>query len=261
MPWQHVTIEKRGRVAIVRFDRGDGLNAMSTGLITELTEAAHTFDDDLETSAVVVTGTNSVFSVGFDLKEPVPDGLGLGQQRHRNQLGPKLCKAWEELEQITICAIEGWCIGGGVAFALPFDLRVAGTSVTLHAPEIERGMNMSWQSVPRTVNLIGPARTKRMFALGERIGAATALDWGLVDKVTPDGGALDGALEYAQRAADLPPVPLRMIKLGINGAANATSNAASFMDAEQNLLTRFSEDFEEGVNSFLEKRPPNYTGR
>lgn len=261
MSWKYVTIEKDGRIAIVRFDRGDGVNALSTGLIGELTEAAHTFDDDLETSAVVVTGSGTVFSMGYDLKEPVPEGLGLGERRQLNQLGPKLCKAWEELEQFTICAIEGWCIGGGVAFAVPFDLRVAGTGATLYAPEIERGMNMSWQSVPRTVNLIGPARTKRMFALGERIDAATAMNWGLVDKVTPDGGALDGALEFARRAADLPPVPLRMIKQGINGAANATSHAASFMDAEQNLLTRFSEDFEEGVNSFLEKRPPHYTGR
>jgi enoyl-CoA hydratase/carnithine racemase len=261
MSWKHVTIEKKGRVAVVRFDRGDGVNALSTGLITELTEAARTFDDDLETSAVIVTGTDTVFSMGYDLKEPVPDGLGLGERRKRNQLGPKLCKAWEDVEPLTICAIEGWCIGGGVAFAVAFDLRVVGMGATLYAPEIERGMNMSWQSVPRTVNLVGPARTKRMFALAEKIDAETALDWGLADKATPDGGALNGAVEFAQRAAELPPVPLRMIKQGVNAAANATSHAASFMDADQNLLNRFSEDFDEGVQSFLEKRPPRYTGR
>lgn len=261
MSWKYVTIEKAGRIAVVRFDRGDGVNAMSTGLITELTEAARSFEGDLETSTVIVTGTDTVFSMGYDLKEPVPENLGLGEQRHRNQMGPKLCKAWEEIEPLTICAIEGWCIGGGVAFAVPFDLRVAGRGATLYAPEIERGMNMSWQSVPRTVNLIGPARTKRMFALAEKVDAETAERWGLVDEVTDDGGALEGALRFARRAAELPPVPLRMIKQGINGAANATSSAASFMDADQNLLNRFSEDFEEGVQSFLEKRPPNYTGR
>jgi enoyl-CoA hydratase len=259
--WEYVTIEKRGRVSIVRFDRGDGRNAMSTQLIAELTEAAHSFDDDLETSAIVVTGSDQVFSMGYDLKEPLPENMGMGEQRKRNQMGPKLCKAWEELEPLTICAIEGWCIGGGVAFAVPFDLRVAGKSATLFAPEIERGMNMSWQSVPRTVNLIGPSRTKRMFALAERVTAQTAERWGLVDGVTEDGGALAGALRFAERAAELPPTPLRMIKQGVNGAANATSNAASFMDADQNLLNRFSEDFVEGVQSFLDKRPPKYTGR
>jgi len=92
--WKYVTIEKAGRIAVVRFDRGDGVNAMSTGLINELTQAARSFEGDLETSAVIVTGTGKVFSMGYDLREPVPENLGLGEQRHRNQMGPKLCKAW-----------------------------------------------------------------------------------------------------------------------------------------------------------------------
>ena len=261
MPWKYITIEKQGRIAIVRFDRNDGINALSTESMLELTEAAKSFEDDLDTSAVVLTGTDKVFSMGWDLNEAKPETAGLAEQRRRNQIGPKLARAWEEIEALTICAIEGWCIGGGVALAVPSDLRVAGQNATLYAPEIERGVNMSWQSVPRTVNLIGPSRTKLLLVLAERIDAPTALDWGLVDKVTPNGAALEGALEYARRAAALPPIPLRMIKQGINGAANALNNVTSFMDADQHTLSRQTEDFQEGVRSFMEKRPPRYTGR
>ncbi len=261
MSWKYVTIEKKDRIAIVRIDRGDGVNAMSTELIGELTEAARSFDGDLETAAIVVAGTDKVFSMGYDLKQPRAADMGLGEQRYLNQMGPKLCRLWEELEQITICAVEGWCVGGGVAFAVVFDLRVASKGATFYAPEIERGMNMSWQSVPRTVNLVGPARTKRLLALAERISAETAENWGLVDGLTEDGEALAGALKFANRAAGMPPIPLRMIKNGINGAANALNTATSFMDADQHTLSRQTEDFEEGVQSFLEKRPPDYSGR
>jgi enoyl-CoA hydratase/carnithine racemase len=264
MDFEYVSIERKGRVAVVRFDREDGVNALSRDLKRELIDAARAFEDDTETSAIVLAGAADVFTLGFDLKDPTNADVlaaGLAERRQITQLGPRLCRAWEDLEPMTFVAIEGWCVGGGAALAVACDIRVMGEGGTLYVPEIERGMNMSWQSVPRTVNLVGTARTKRMFALAEKIDAETALDWGLADKVTLDGAALEGATQFAQRAAELPPVPLRMIKQGVNGAANATSHAASFMDADQNLLNRFSEDFEEGVQSFLEKRPPRYTGR
>lgn len=267
MSTEFVTIERPDgfddRIAIVRFDRSDGVNAFSGQLMRELTDTAKSFENDGQTSAVILTGSDKVFSMGADLKERGSQSgdPGLMARRLGVQAGPKLCRAWEEIEPLTICAVEGWCIGAGLALAVAFDLRVAGSSARFYAPEIERGMNMSWQSVPRSVNLVGPAKTKRMFALAERVSAADAENWGLIEDVTEDGKALDKALEYAKRAAELPPVQLRMVLQGVKGAANALNNAVSYMDFDQYALAQSSGDYREGVQSFLEKRPPKYTGR
>ena len=145
--------------------------------------------------------------------------------------------------------------------AVACDIRVMGDGGTIYVPEIERGMNMSWQSVPRIVNLVGPARAKRIIIMAERIAAARAVDWGLVDEVTPAGGAFDKAMEMATRVADLPPVQVRMCKRGINAAANALNDSVSALDIDQFLLAQTSADFEEGVKSFLEGRAPEYSGR
>ena len=265
MGFKHVTIEKKGeRIAVVRFDRGDAVNALSRALIRELVEAARRFEDDAETSAIVLTGAPGVFTLGFDLKDPANAdvrAVGLAERRKMTQLGARLCRAWEDLEPMTFVAMEGWCVGGGAALAVACDIRIMGEGGTVYVPEIERGMNMGWQSVPRIVNLVGPAKAKRIVVMAERIAARQAREWGLVDEVAPRGGALDRALEMAERVAALPPVQVRMCKQGINAAANALNNAVSVMDLDQFLLAQSSEDFDEGVRSFLESRPPRYSGR
>ena len=264
MAWDYVSIEQRGRVAIVRFDRKDGRNALSRQLMRELMQAARSFEEDVETSAIVLTGTAEVFSVGADLKDvhgPQLQSAGLAERRLLTSAGPRLCRAWEELAPMTFVAIEGHCIGGGVALAVSCDMRIAGAGASLYVPEIRRGMNMSWQSLPRLVSLVGPARAKQIVILADRIPAAQALGWGLVEEVVPPGQAFARALAMAEQVAAMPPVPVRMIKQTINVAANPLGHAVSHMDADQHALTRTSGDYAEGVASFLEKRPPRFTGR
>lgn len=259
-----VTIEKKGRIAVVRFDRKIKGNPLSMDLMRELTEAAHSFADDFETSAVILTGSPDLFCMGMDLKDPAvaeSGSLGLGERRLRLQAGPRLCRAWEEIEPMTIVAMEGWCVGGGAALAVSCDLRVMGESGVLYVPEVERGFNMSWQSVPRITNLVGPAKAKRIVVMAEKVGARQALDWGIADEVVADGTTMDKAMEMAERIAALPPVQVRMCKQGINAAANALNHTASYMDGDQFALSQSSEDCEEGVRSFLERRPPEYKGR
>ncbi len=261
MPASPVSIERKGRIATIRFDLGDGKNALSRAIMRDLTAAARSFEDDTETSAIVLTGAAAVFTLGFDLREAGIGGLGLAEQRRLQALGPRLCRAWEALEPMTFAAIEGWCVGGGVALVASLDLRIAGAGARFYVPEIERGMNMSWQSVPRLVGLMGPARTKRLTVMAERIDAERGRDWGLVDEVAPAGRAFDAAMAMAERVAALPPVQVRMCKEGVNAASTALNHAVSFMDRDQFALAAQSEDYHEGVGAFLEKRPPRYRGR
>ncbi len=259
----HVSIERQGRIAIVRFDRGIAANPLSYAAMRELTAAARSFDDDAHTSAVVLTGRADNFSMGADLKDPENRTLRdapLAQRRLASMTGARLCRAWEEIQPLTISAIEGWCVGGGVALTVATDLRVIGARGGMYVPEIERGMNMSWGSVPRITNLVGPARAKRIVVLAEKVMADRAVHWGLADEVVADGTALDAALEMAGRAAALPPVAVRMCKQDINAYANALAPVAAHSDFDQYALAQSGDDFLEGVEAFLEKRPPNYTG-
>ena len=160
-PERIVTIERQDRIAIVRFDRGDRANAMSLELCRQLTQAARSFENDATVSAVILTGSASNFSLGADLKDEELSKsrkLPLAQRRLALQTGGRMCRAWEEIEALTIVAIEGWCVGGGAALSVACDLRVASRTSTFYVPEIERGMNLSWGAVPRITNLVGPAK-------------------------------------------------------------------------------------------------------
>ena len=134
---------------------------------------------DIETHVVVLTGT-PVFSAGADLKDPDmrTDHLDKLSQRQALLLGPDMCAAWEALEQVTIAAIEGYCLGGGLALAVACDWRVCAENATLRLPEVPLGINMSWQANPRITALVGPARAKEITILGEDVTAARRLTGG-----------------------------------------------------------------------------------
>ena len=256
-----VSVRRDGRIAVVRFDSGYKANALSIKTMRALLAVARGLEAVHTLSAIVLAGGSKNFSLGFDLRDASGvTKLKLGERREAQALGPRLCAAWEELEAMTFVAIEGWCVGGGVALAAAFDLRIAANGATFYIPEIERGMNMSWGSLPRIVNLVGPARAKQMVVLADRVPAQQAHDWGFVQYQTVPGNAFDQAMLLAQRAASMPPVQLRMCKQGINAYANALARATSTMDRDQYLLAQTSADFAEGVNSFLEKRPAQYRG-
>lgn len=260
---EFITIERVGRVATVRFDRGDRVNALSARLLRDLAATARLLRDDVTTSAIVLTG-GQAFTGGADLADPEMASrasASLLERREMLRAGPDMCDAWEALDQVTIAAIEGFCIGGGVALAVACDFRIAGRGAHFRLPEIPLGMNMSWHTQPRMVNLIGPSRAKQLTIFGERVGAEQAERWGLADEICDDGKALECARRWAEKVAALPPVSVRMAKRGITQAATALNAAVTFMDADQFALAATGEDSREAIAAFLEKRPPNFTGR
>lgn len=233
------TIERRGRIAIVRFDRGERLNAFSPGLTREMTEVAESFKHDLETQVIVVTGTRDYFSSGADLKDQTlrQPGLSMLERRHLMHGGGRLCQAWEELPQVTIAAISGLAVGAGCAFALACDWRVMDRDAYFIVPEVKLGMNLQWNTVPRLVSIVGPARAKRITLLCEKIYAPEIFAWGLVDRLADTkGGSLDLALEWAEIVASFDALTVRMVKESITVAATALNRGLSFADADQSML-------------------------
>lgn len=257
-----VRVEREGRVVRVTFDTGRRGNPMSRAAMHALLDTAQALEREPDISAIVLNGPPGLFTYGFDLSEGAPSAdLSLAERREILAVGPRMCAAWERLEPLTVLATEGWCVGGGVALAAAFDLRVTDSTGGFYVPEVERGMNMSWGSVPRIVNLVGPARAKRLVMLAEKIDGPTAAAWGLVDECVPEGQSVERAMAFARRAAAMPPIPLRMCKAGINAYANALAASSAAMDRDQFLLAQGSEDYREGVRAFLEKRDPIYRGR
>lgn len=261
--WQYLDLQREGRVLHVSFNSGTRVNSLSHELMRELTRLAQQLQFDSELSAIVLSGQPAIFSGGMDLKDPelaAAATMTVAQQRQLVKVGPAMCAAWEALEPITIAAIEGWCIGGGMALVSACDWRVAADNASLYVPELKLGMNMSWQSIPRFTNLIGPAKTKQLLILAQPLDATTAEHWGLVDYLCPPGGAVEKSMALARQVAAMPPVPVRMTKRAVTTSATALNNAVSFMDADQFLFAQGTEDATEGALAFFEKREADFKG-
>lgn len=249
-----LTLEREGAQATVTLARDNGRNALSAEIMRGLRDVALWLKTDIETHVVVLTGS-PVFSAGADLKDPDmrTDHLDKLSQRQALLLGPDMCAAWEALEQVTIAAIEKYCIGGGLALAVACDWRVCASDALLRLPEVPLGINMSWQANPRITALIGPARAKEFTILGEDVTADTAHQWGLVDRIAEAGKSLDVARELAAKVAQLPPLPVRITKQAINAHAHALNYAASFMDREQYALLAGSEENKAAIRKFFDQ--------
>ena len=157
MKSDYVSIEKRDGVAIVRFDRKANLNAFNEKLVVELTQAARSFFDDLETHAGGPRrSTQCVLRrLRFESQGQLAERDRRSKRRYRAYGGVRLCKAWESMPQITIAAIEKLAVGAGVAIALACDWRVLARDAYLYVPEVKIGLNLQWGALPR---LITPRR-------------------------------------------------------------------------------------------------------
>ena len=261
--WPDLLMAVGDGVAEVRLNRPAARNALSLSLMRQLIEAAAWLRASTDIHAVILTGEQNYFSAGADLADPARTESRKAtrlEQRQVARLGPDLCAAWEELEQVTIAAVEGYCIGGAAALAVALDFRIAGEGAYFRLPEIALGMNMSWRTLPRLASLIGPARAKRLAIFCEPCPAEEALAWGMVDELAPAGGALAAAHVWAAKVAALPPIPVRMTKEAINAASGALHRATSIMDRDQWMLTGETDDFAEGGRAFAEKRKPTFRG-
>ncbi len=211
-----VMIRIDGPTAVVTMNRPTKRNALSKRLRVELRRAAETLDARDDLSCVILTGAGSAFSAGADLSEPdiFGDGVPIAQARRIARLGADMCAAWERLCPLTVAAVNGAAVGGGLSLAVACDFRVMAPGAFFHAPEVDLGLNYTWNTLPRLGNLIGPARTKLIGALARRIDAATALAWGLCETVADD--AVAAARDLAAEIGERPRIAQQMVKESVN---------------------------------------------
>ena len=258
MKYDFLAVDKKGRIATVRFDRPGAHNTLNAGLMKELTHIAGKFRDDPATGVIILYGGEKFFSAGLDLNDT--EILSIFEERAtiRRMLleaGPRMCKAWEELPQITIAAIEGFCIGGAVSLSLACDFRIMAQNAHIRISEIDLGMNYSWGSIARLVSLVGPARSKKWVITADKVECPEAMESGFAQWSCPPGFARQKALGLAEKIKNKPQMPVSMTKQTIN-AMSGYASAIGHMDMDQFALTALSEDSREGIRAFLEKRRP-----
>lgn len=236
-----ITVERAGpdnRIAVVSLDRPERRNAMNGETIQALLQAFGDLRDDMDVRAVVLTGRGGFFSAGAD--HAIFDGVSsepeLNRTRRALAAGGRLCREIESLPQVTIAAIEGGAVGGGLGLAVSCDWRVMASDAYAYVPEVKLGLNYGWNTLPRLAALVGPARTKTMSILCQRHGAAECEAWGLADRVAGTGGALDGALDLARQVSELPQMAVQIIKRSVNSYATALSENTSHADMELMLV-------------------------
>jgi len=254
--YRNLKLDCEGRLARLTLNRPERRNAFSAELMREMIAAAGELAARRDVDAVIVSGSGGVLSAGADLKDGTrwAGGAPLLEQRETSGLGGRMARAWEELPQITIAAIEGYAIGGGLAFSVALDWRVLARDAFVSLPEISLGIPLTWGTLPRLVNLVGPARAKRLAILGERVSAADALAMGLVDELCEPGGALQAAAELAAKVLDKPKHSVLMTKETVNAYASLGAHAVSHMAADQLELAAASPESRAARDAALKRR-------
>lgn len=255
--FQHLALQIDGRLATVQLRRPTSRNALNVALMRELIRAAQDLAERTDIDAVLLTGDATCFSAGADLKDRAAwadEALPLVERRAIADIGWRLCKAWEELPQVSIVAVEGYAVGGGLALAVACDWRVIADDAFVSLPEVALGIPLTWGAIPRLTALAGPARAKRLTILCERIGAADALALGLVDHVTPKGGALARATDLAQQVLAMPAAAVRMSKATVNAVATTGHLAAAHMGLDQLMLAGGSAESRAARDAALKRR-------
>ncbi|HMV49539.1 MAG TPA: enoyl-CoA hydratase-related protein [Blastocatellia bacterium] len=257
--FENILLERRGRIALITINRPDKLNALNIKTREELADALSELRNDDEIRVVVLTGAGEkAFVAGADINEFA--GRTAVQQRAVMK-AKSIFTAAEDFPKPLIAMINGFCLGGGCELALSCDLRIAGEKARFGQPEINLGIIPGGGGTQRLTRLIGEGKTMQMILTGEMINAQEAHRLGLVNEVYPPEELEAKTMELAGRIAEKSPVALAMAKTAVKAAARTTLREGLDQEIDLFALCFSSEDKEEGVRAFLEKRKPEFKGR
>ena len=259
MAYETILLERRGGVAFIRFNRPDKLNAMNSKMKDEIIAVLNEFEENDAVRVVVFTGQgDKAFVAGADINE-FKDRTALEQWDLYQQ--PFLYDAIDRFPKPLIAMINGYCLGGGCELILACDIRIASEKAQIGQPEINIGIIPGGGGSQRLPRLVGYGKAMQLILTGDRISAQEAHRIGLVDEVVPHDQLEAKTLDVATKIAEKSPIAVRLAKEAVKAALRMP--LAEGLRYEQSLfsLVFTTDDKNEGVRAFLEKRKPQWSDR
>ena len=257
--YETLLLERRDRVAIVTINRPDKRNALNIKTREEGASVLEELRADDSVGVVVITGAgDKAFVAGADIAEF--SGRTAITQREV-MMGRSLFSAIDTFPKPAIAMINGYCLGGGCELALACDIRIASESASFGQPEINLGIIPGGGGTQRLTRLVGEGKAMELILTGEIIDAKTALAIGLVNQVVPADQLQAKTMEIANRIADKSPIALRLAKEAVKLASRSNLDEGLRREVDLFALCFSSEDKDEGVRAFLEKRKPVFKGK
>jgi len=251
--------EREGRVAVLTIHRPDKLNALSQQVRDEMLEVLERLETDDEVGVLVITGAGEKsFVAGADIGEFA--GRSPFDQRHAMR-SPRVFDVMASYPKPVIAMINGFCLGGGCELAMSCDLRVASEKARFGQPEINLGLIPGGGGTQRLPRLVGTGQAMRLILTGDIIPADEAHAIGLVDLLVPHDELRAKTLELAAKIASKSPLTLKVAKQAIRASESMALDAGIAYERDLFCLGFSSEDMEEGVAAFLDKRPAEWKGR
>lgn len=256
---ESVLMERDGRVAILTVNRPDKLNALNEAVRNEMLAHLEAIESDDSIGAVVITGAGEkAFIAGADISEFA--GRSPFDQRHAMR-SPRIFDVMSEFPKPVIAMINGFCLGGGCELASSCDMRIASDNAKFGQPEIKLGLIPGGGGTQRLSRLIGLGHTMRLVLTGDFISAAEAKDIGLVEQVVPAEELRETAVGLAQKIASFSPLTVKVGKEAVRAGERLSIEDGIRYERDLFCLCFSSEDKEEGVDAFLNKRKAEWKGR
>jgi enoyl-CoA hydratase len=252
-----VIVERDGRVGVVLMNRPKQLNALSGELMNAVVGALDELDGDQEIRAIVLGGGERAFAAGADIAElAAGTPISLYESRRIDQ--------WDTIRDLrtpVVAAVSGFCLGGGCELAMLCDVVIASETAKFGQPEINLGVLPGAGGTQRLTRAVGKAVAMDMILTGRMLSAREALAAGLVARVVAKEAWLAEAKRVAAEIATKGPIAVRLAKEAVDKAFEAPLAVGIEFERRAFYLARASEDAGEGLNAFVEKRPPDFKGR
>jgi enoyl-CoA hydratase len=259
-----ILYQTRDRIAFVTFNRPDSLNAMNRQMTRELVDVCQQVEEDGGIRVAIFTGAGEkAFSAGMDLKERAETSFS-PIERRQQKLTNKIytqARAVAAITKPTIAAIRGYCVGGGLEFALACDLRIAAEDAKLGLTEVRRGIIPGAGGTQRLSRAVGVTKAMEMCLTGDTVSGVEAKSLGLVNNAVPSADVLKTAEDLAGRILKGAPMSVSFIKEAIKKGVELPLEEGLRLEADLSALIGITEDAKEGPRAFAEKRPPVWKGK
>ncbi|MDI3547520.1 MAG: enoyl-CoA hydratase [Halanaerobiales bacterium] len=252
LDYKYLELDKEGKLAILKINRPEALNALNKELLKELREALEFLEEDNELMVLIITGAGEkAFVAGADIGEM--KGMSPLEAREFAKLGNSVFSLIEKSNKVVIAAVNGYALGGGNELALACDIRLATQKSRFGQPEVGLGITAGFGGTQRLTKLVGAGRAKELLLTGELIGAEEAFRIGLVNKVVSGDQLLEEARKLAERIIKNDPLAVKLTKSAVNFGLEEGIEQGLFFETNSFALCFSSEGQRRRMEAFLEK--------